>query len=134
MIKTQQLNKVSAKKVLVAGAASFAVCLLWAAEPASAQIVDIGMPSPEVFGLPDKDIREIVAQLVQAFLGLMGLVLVLLIMWSGFKYMTHGGNEDARTEAVSGIRNAVIGLIIMMVSFSAAQFIIDAVSEATGII
>ncbi|MBU1916173.1 pilin [Patescibacteria group bacterium] len=118
-------------KILVASATSFAVCLFWAL-PAIAQ-VDIGMPYAETLGLPDKDIREIAAQLIRIFIGLMGFLLMLIILWSGFKYMTHGGNEEKREEAVAGIKNAVIGLFIMLISFSAARFIIDAIGEATGI-
>jgi fumarate reductase subunit D len=128
-----RIEKVSAKKTLVALAASFAVCLLWSVEPAAAQAIDIQLPSAEAWGLPTNDLREIIANLVRSFLGLMGMVMVLMILWSGFKMMTHGGNEDARNEAVGGIKNAVIGLFIMLASFSAAKFIIETVSEATGI-
>ncbi|MFH1047412.1 MAG: pilin [Patescibacteria group bacterium] len=128
-ISTQQ-KKVSAK-ILAALAVSFAVCLLWAV-PASAQ-VDLGIEFADSLGLPNGDIREIISRLVNAFLGFIGLILVLMILWSGFKYMTHGGNEENRLEAIAGIKNAVIGLIIMMISYSAADFILDAISEATGI-
>lgn len=129
MTITTQQKQMSAK-ILVAAAASFAVCLFWVAPTHAA--VDLGMPWAESLGLPTGDIRLIIANLINAFLGFMGIVLVLMILWSGFKYMTHGGNEDARAEAVAGIKNAIIGLIIMMISYSAADFVLTAIDNATG--
>ena len=86
------------------------------------------------FGLPSNDIRILISGIIRSLLGLVGFILVLMIMLSGFKYMTHGGNEEVKSQAIGGIKDAVIGLIIMMISFSAAQFLIEAVADATGIL
>ncbi|MFH2062792.1 MAG: hypothetical protein ABIJ46_01400 [bacterium] len=94
--------------------------------------VDLGMDFAANFGLPSSDVRTLIGSVIRSLLGVAGFVMVLLVIFSGFKYMTHGGNEDARDEAIGGIKNAVIGLLIMMVSFSAARFIIDAVVDATS--
>lgn len=118
---------------LVATAASFGMCFLVLAPTASAAAqVDIGQPLAETFGLPATDLRTIIANLIRTLLGFVGMVMVLMILWSGFKYMTHGGNEDKRHEAIAGIKNAIIGLIIMLTSYSMADFVIEAVTNATG--
>ncbi|HCC22421.1 hypothetical protein A2480_01320 [Candidatus Uhrbacteria bacterium RIFOXYC2_FULL_47_19] len=103
------------------------------ASAASAQ-VDLGMNFAMSFGLPSNDIRILISGIIRSLLGLVGFILVLMIMLSGFKYMTHGGNEEVKSQAIGGIKDAVIGLIIMMISFSAAQFLIEAVADATGIL
>lgn len=116
------------------GVALVAPALLVALAPTALGIStdELGMPYAESFGLPMGDIRTIVLRFVRTLMGLIGIVMVLQIMWSGFKYMTHGGNEEARDEAIAGIKNAVIGLCIVMMSVAAANFVITAVLQATG--
>jgi ABC-type Fe3+-siderophore transport system permease subunit len=123
-------KKWSAKK-LIALAIGFAIGIFWSL-PTWAQ-VDLGMTYAESLGLPINDIREIIARLIRVLIGLMGFLLLLIILWSGFLYMTHGGDEEKREEAVNGIKNAVVGLVIMMISFSAVRFIVNAIGEATNV-
>jgi len=125
-------NSRRAVRLLTAAAASLAAFLL-SALPAAAQVVDLGLDYGASFGLPDTDIRRIVTSLIRTLLGFVGLFMVLWLIWSGFLYMTHGGSEEAYEEAVASIKNAVIGLFIMLVSYSAANFIINAIANATGI-
>ncbi len=109
-------------------AASFLFLLL--ALPAAAQ-VDVGMEYASTIGLPDADIRNVVGSLVRALLGFIGFMLVLQLMVAGFQYMTHGGDEDAREAAITSIKNAVIGLFIVMTSTSIARFVVGAIIDAT---
>ena len=100
--------------------------------PAASAQIDLGMNFAASFGLPSDDIRILISGIIRSMLGLVGFILVLMIMLSGFKYMTHGGDEEAKAMAINGIKSAIIGLVIMMVSFSAAHFLIEAVADATG--
>jgi hypothetical protein len=93
---------------------------------------DLGMEYAETIGLPDLDVRLIVAGVIRALLGLLGLYLIIRIMEGGFLYMTHGGNEEKRTEAIGVIKGAVIGMLIIGMSASMANFVVDAVMKATG--
>lgn len=112
--------------VTAAGVLIFLVSAL----PALAQ-VDIGMEYASTIGLPDADIRNVVGSLVRALLGLVGFMLVIQLMIAGFQYMTHGGNEEARDAAIASIKNAVIGLFIIMTSTSIARFVVNAIIDAT---
>lgn len=93
--------------------------------------VDLGMEYAVGIGLPDADIRDVVGSVVRAFLGLIGFILVIQLMIAGFGYMTHGGDEEARGAAISSIKNAVIGLFLIMASTSIARFVVDAIIDAT---
>jgi hypothetical protein len=95
-------------------------------------MVDLGLNFASGIGLSSFDIRTIAASVIRDFLGLMGLYLVVQIMWGGFLMMTHGGSEDARSAATATIKNAVIGMIIIMTASSSTKFVIDAVVKATG--
>lgn len=109
-----------------------AICGIILAAPALAADPYLGMEYARGMGLPSTDIRTMVANVIRAFMGLLGLILVMQIMWGGFLMMTHGGNEDRKTKAVGTLKGAVIGMILIMMSASIADFVVDAVMNATG--
>ncbi len=74
-------------------------------------------------GAPSKSLPAIIGSLVKVFLGLLGLIFVILLIVGGFQYMTAGGNQEKIDDAVKRIRNAVIGLLIVVCAFSITYFI-----------
>jgi hypothetical protein len=86
-----------------------------------------------VYGQPQpKDVREVAVNIIKIFLGLLATILVILILLAGFKWMTAGGNEQKVTEAKDSIRNAVIGLIIILLSYSITLFVAKTLLEING--
>lgn len=76
------------------------------------------------------DPRIIVGRLIQSGLGLLGVVVVVIVMWAGYKWMVSGGKEEKVADARKTIINLIIGLAIMLSAYSIVNFIIDAVTEA----
>lgn len=76
-------------------------------------------------GAPQKSIYSIVATIVRIVLSLLGVIFVVLLILAGFKYMTSGGDQDKIKEAVGQIRNAVIGLIIVVTALAITTFVVD---------
>lgn len=74
-------------------------------------------------GEPEKGLTAIIASLVKVLLGILGLIFVILLIAAGFKYMTSAGNQEKIDEAVHQIRNAIIGLIIIVCAYSITYFI-----------
>ena len=54
--------------------------------------------------------------IVGYFLGLLGTVFVVLMIYAGYLYMTAQGNEEQVEKAKGLIKNAVIGLVIVFTS------------------
>jgi hypothetical protein len=79
-----------------------------------------------------KAIQEIIAMVIKTFLGLLGAIFIILIIMAGFKYMTAGGNEEKVKQAVSQIKNAIIGLLIVLASYSLTVFITNTALKATS--
>jgi len=77
------------------------------------------------------DIRVMLARIIRIFLGLLGIIMVGLILYGGFIWMTAGGDPKKVTQAKSFITNAVIGLIIILSSFAISQFILNSLIQAT---
>ena len=82
-------------------------------------------------GLSGGALEQIVPNIISGFLGLLGLVCVILIIYAGYLWMTAGGNEEQVTKAKKIITNAVIGLIIVMLAYSISYFVISRVSRAS---
>jgi len=78
-----------------------------------------------------KDIRMVVILVVKAFLGLIGTIFLINIVIAGYKWMTAAGNEDSVAEAKKYMSAGVIGLIIVLMSWALAKFIVDNLYQAT---
>ncbi len=113
--------------VLVLGALLF----LFSADPALAQTTPF-----EQFGqaskLPQTDLITVIARLIRTFLSILGIIFVILIIYAGYLYMTSRGEPAKTDKAKKLIQQAVIGFIIIMVSYGIATFIINALLKATG--
>jgi len=105
--------------------------------PVLAQTADnLGLTSDfaATAGLGTTDIRVVIAQIIRAVLGLLGIIAVSLALYGGFIYMTAGGNEEKVKKAKRILRDALIGLIIILASFSITQFILSQLQGAMGVV
>jgi hypothetical protein len=73
------------------------------------------------------NIQQLIAGIINALLGILGAITVAVLVMSGFKYMT-SSNPGEVGQAVDGIKNAVIGLIIIMGAFLITQYVITALA------
>lgn len=80
-----------------------------------------------------KDIRLAIADVIRVILGLVGFILVILMIIAGVQYMTAAGNKAQIDGAISRIKNAFIGLIIILISYAATVFIIAQLNKALSI-
>ena len=78
-----------------------------------------------------QDLNLTIADIIQTILGFLGILFVVLILWSGFQWMTAGGNTETIPKARQSIINAVIGLVIILAAYSITYFIITEVYDAT---
>jgi cytochrome bd-type quinol oxidase subunit 2 len=66
---------------------------------------------------------EAVAVIVKTFLGLLGVIFVILIIIAGYNWMTAAGDEEKIKKATSTIRSAIIGLIIIVAAYAITYFV-----------
>jgi hypothetical protein len=84
---------------------------------------DVGQIAYGESGTPS-DIRIIVVKIINVVLGLLATIFLLLVVIAGYKWMTSGGNQEKTKEASGQIRSALIGLIIITISWSISFFIL----------
>jgi len=82
--------------------------------------------------LGQTDIRIIVARIIEVFLGLLGMIAVVLIIYGGWLWMSAAGDAAKIAAAKKTLINAVIGLAIILSSFGITQFIISRLISATS--
>ncbi len=63
--------------------------------------------------------------------GVAGLVAVVYLILGGFNYVTAGGDPEAVEGAKTTIVNAIIGLVIILVSYLIVQFIMNQLGAQT---
>ena len=74
----------------------------------------------------------IVAIAIKAFLGLLGIIFLVLIIYAGYEWMTAQGDEEKVTKAKDTLSRAVIGLIIIIAAYSITYFVFNALPGGGG--
>ena len=83
-------------------------------------------------GLPGGDLILMIANIIRMFLGFTGVIAVIFIVYAGFLWVTAGGVEEKIKKAQKVLKGAFIGLLLILTSFSIAQFVISRITEAMG--
>lgn len=85
----------------------------------------------EAYGsTPVSDVETITGRIINGFLGLLGIVFVVLIVYAGFTWMTAQGNEEKVVMAKKLIVQATIGLIVILAAYAITEFVVGNVQEA----
>jgi TRAP-type C4-dicarboxylate transport system permease small subunit len=75
---------------------------------------------------------ELIGNLIRTFIGLLGIIFLLLIVYAGYLWLTAQGDDDKVKHSKELLKNAVIGLIIISAAYAIAAFVINAVATTTN--
>jgi hypothetical protein len=81
-------------------------------------------------GVGNADLLQIIGRVINIFLGFLGVVLLGLLIYAGFLWMTAGGDATKVEKAKLYIRNAIIGLVIIASAWAIVFFIFRALTDA----
>ncbi len=73
--------------------------------------------------LPQLSIGQIISNITNVLLFIVGIAAVIGIIYGGFTYVTSGGDENRLRQAKEAILYSVVGLIISLLSFLIVQFV-----------
>jgi len=79
--------------------------------------------SGEAEGTAPADPRKVITVIIQIVLGLVGTIFLVLVVFGGFNYLTAAGDEEKAKKGTTMITQALIGLIIVLLSYSITYFI-----------
>jgi len=60
-------------------------------------------------------------RMLTGFFGVMGLLAILMIIMNGFRYITARGNDEQAADAKNGLLYAIIGVVIVIMSYVIVQ-------------
>lgn len=83
-------------------------------------------------GYQDADISQIIAVVIQTFLGFLGIIFVVLIIYGGYLWMTARGNEEQVNKAKDTIKRAAVGLVIILAAYSITYFVFNSLPFEGG--
>lgn len=72
----------------------------------------------------------LVGRIVTAILGFTGTIAFLVFLYGGFLWLTARGNEDQVSEAKKYLTNGTIGVVVIVLAYSAAYFITSVLYKA----
>ncbi len=81
-------------------------------------------------GSCEGDLRSLVKTILQFFLGFLGFVAVIMVIYGGVLYVTSAGNEENATKGKTVIMYAVIGIIIIAISYALVTTILGAAAPS----
>lgn len=79
----------------------------------------VGLPS----ALPQQSISQIIQNVTNVLLFVVGAAAVIGIIYGGFTYVTSGGDENRLRQAKEAIIYSVVGLVIALLSFLIVSFV-----------
>lgn len=92
------------------------------------------LPAP-ISGLPGNSgdtFERVVVGYINIFLAVVGIIAVAYLIYGGFMYITSGGNEETAEQAKKIIQNSIIGLVVIVLSFTIITVIVRALFGQTA--
>jgi type IV secretory pathway VirB2 component (pilin) len=81
------------------------------------------------------DLKTLIQNIINTILGLLGFIAVIFVIYAGILYVTDGGGGENLDKAKNIIKNALIGIVIILASFAIVNFafgITDGGGSSTG--
>lgn len=74
--------------------------------------------------------QTVVARVIYVVLSTVGIVFIALLAYGGYDLITARGEEEKIKKAISIIRPAIIGLVIILLSYSITYFVAERFQQA----
>lgn len=88
-----------------------------------------GAPSlADTSDVEDNSLPRMIGGAIELFLAFLGIIALLLFLYAGFLWMTAGGDSGQIDKAKSYMKNAVVGLVIVLASYIITEFIVKQIN------
>lgn len=129
-LKTKKILSFIFLLAIVGIVLSPSLCLAGAKDEMIKNLSDTGLASGQEN--VKNDPITITISLVNTALGLVGLIAVVFIIYAGFLWMTAHGSSEQIEKAQGTLKNATIGLAIILLARAISWFVVDQISKASS--
>jgi hypothetical protein len=84
-----------------------------------------------VTGDADTQLFQIIGDIINIVLGLLGIIFFIYVVWAGFIWMTAGGEAGKIEKAQKMLVQGTIGLVIMLAAYAISNFAVSNLLDAT---
>jgi hypothetical protein len=77
-------------------------------------------------------VAQIIGGIIGAVLGFLGIILLAILIYAGFLWMTAGGDTDKVKRAKTTLINAVAGIIVVAASYAIASYVVTQLGTISG--
>jgi TRAP-type C4-dicarboxylate transport system permease small subunit len=97
---------------------------------AQAELTTVGQ---EIGGdVTTNTLPELIGEIINVVLSLLGIIFVVLIVYSGFLYLTDQGAGDKVKKAKDILTKSVIGIVIIIAAYAISTYVMSMLVEATA--
>ena len=129
------LQKLFSRRLLALGViASLALVFAVVAEPAYATTIVPSCARPSTVNAPPPSLAcalQTFQNIARLIMGITGSAALLMFVWGGFTLLTSGGVEAKVTQGKTIIKNAVIGIILVLTAFYIVDYFVYALRGST---
>ncbi len=77
----------------------------------------------------ETSLTSLLQTIINYMLAFAGLIAVIFLIWGGFQYITAGGNEETAEKGKGTVVNAIIGLVIIGLSYVIVNVVIGLIKS-----
>jgi|GEM_PF-3444174 len=78
------------------------------------------------------NLQKIVANAIKFVLALLGMVMMVIVIYAGFLWMTAGGADEKILTAKKYLKNGLIGLVLIFAAYAIADFAVSNLANITS--
>lgn len=80
----------------------------------------------------EKSLPAAIGNVISIALSFIGVILLVILVYAGFLWLTAGGNEEQVGRAKKLIKNGIIGLTISLAAYLITSFVVQQVQQSVG--
>ncbi len=126
------MNKISKIDFLKLGEKMIAVIALLMPFSAFADLPQPGCGTLNGLSCTTGGVNDLIIRVINILLGVAFLVAVLFLILGGFRYIVSGGNEKTAEAGKKTVLNALIGIVIVILSYVIVQVVSRTVSSGAS--
>ncbi len=77
-----------------------------------------------------QDVKATIQNIVRIIVGFLGIIVIIIILYGGFLWLTSFGDEDKIGQAKKLIASGVVGLVVVLAAYAIANFVVNSLVTA----